>query len=234
MTQSAAPASKDMDCTVSNLIEPLGLRLQSLADDIREKSPDFAKTVDAFVARLQLAHAGNSTPKVGDLMPRFVMPDHDGKLVSLDEIIARGPTILAYYRGHWCPYCRLNITGLTEIQDKVGSAQIYAITPELQRHTRSLRAESGVRFPILTDMDAGYALSLGLGIWVDDTMSAMIAEAGKNVPSYQGGHEWVLPIPSVFVIDGDGIVRARHVDPDYRRRMELESILDAVRDLGCL
>ena len=43
---------------------------------------------------------------------------------------------------------------------------------------------------------------------------------------------WLLPIPAVFVLDRDGIVRARHVDPDYRRRMEIDDLVAAVRALG--
>ncbi len=56
----------------------------------------------------------------------------------------------------------------------------------------------------------------------------MIDRTGRNVPSFQGGGDWVLPIPAVFVIGADGIVAVRHVDPDYRRRMDLDALLAAV------
>jgi peroxiredoxin len=63
-------------------------------------------------------------------------------------------------------------------------------------------------------------LSLNLAIWVDDAMSSLIAGAGWDIPSYQGTSGWILPIPSVFVVGQDGLIKARHVDADYRRRME--------------
>lgn len=217
---------------VRNKDWPLNDRLRAIAQEVRNRSPEFADAVDTFVARLEAARAGIVAPQIGTPMPGFVMPDQDGNLVSLDDILDRGPAILAFHRGHWCPYCRLNMVGLAEIQNHLGDAQIYAISAELQRYTRELRAESGAQFPFLTDIDGGYALATGLAIWVDEVMAAMIAGAGWDIPGYQGGSAWVLPVPSVFILDRSGIVRTRHVDPDYRRRMELDAIVAGVRALA--
>jgi len=75
-------------------------------------------------------------------------------------------------------------------------------------------------------------LSIGLAIWVDEFMAEMIAGAGWDIPGYQGGQAWILPVPSVFILDTDGVIRTRHVDPDYRRRMEVDDLVGAVRLLG--
>ena len=139
-----------------------------------------------------------------------------------------GARKIAFHRGHWCPYCRLNAVALAEVQDKLGPTRIVAISAERQAFTRTIKAEAGARFPFLTDFGNGYALSLNLAIWVDEKMCAMIAGAGWDVPTYQGQAPWVLPIPSVFVVGMDGVIRARHVDPDYRRRMEMEDLRAAV------
>ncbi len=207
---------------------PLGERLKYVADCVREKGPDFAGAVDTFVARLEAAQAGSTAPQVGDHMPDFCMPDQDGRLVMLDDLLANGPVVLAFHRGHWCPYCRLNMVGLAEIETRVKPAQILAITPEKAEYTRLLRKESGAQFPFLSDAGCGFALSINLAVWVDEAMSSMIAGAGWDIPKYHGGGPWVLPIPSVFVVGQDGIITARHIDPDYRRRMELVDLLDAV------
>lgn len=232
MTHPLIAALDDTFQKVRSKDWPLSDRLRAIAEEVRLRSPEFADAVDTFVGRLEAARAGTGAPQVGDLMPGFTMPDQDGTLISLDEILERGPAVLAFHRGHWCPYCRLNMVGLAEIQGQLGDARIYAISAELQPYTRKLRAESGARFPFLTDIDGGYALAAGLVIWVDEVMSAMIAGAGWDIPGYQGGAGWLLPVPSVFILDRDGIVRTRHVDPDYRRRMELDSIVAGVRALA--
>jgi peroxiredoxin len=232
MTHPLVAALEDLFQTVRDKNWPLSRRLTAIADEVRSRSPEFADAVDVFVARLETAQAGGTAPQVGQAMPGFTMPDHDGRLVTLEEILSRGPAVLAFHRGHWCPYCRLNMVGLAEIQDRIGDARIYAISAEQQHYTRALKAESGARFPFLTDVDGGYALSAGLAIWVDELMAEMIAGAGWDIPGYQAGQAWILPVPSVFILDREGIVRTRHVDPDYRRRMELDAIIAGVRALG--
>lgn len=233
MTHPLVAALEEKFQKVRNMDQPLSDRLRAIADEVRNRSPEFADAVDTFVGRLERAQAGSGAPEVGEAMPDFSMPDQDGRLVRLDEILSSGPAILAFHRGHWCPYCRLNMVGLAEIQDRVGNAQIVAISSELQKYTRTLRAEAGAKFPFLTDLDGGYALSINLSIWVDDFMSSLIASAGWDIPNYHGGSAWVLPVPAVFIVDQDGIIRTRHVDPDYRRRMELDQVIDGVRALGC-
>ncbi len=232
MTHPLVAALEDVFQTVRNHDWPLSQRLKTIADEVRAKSPEFSAAVDTFVNRLEGAQAGEGAPKVGEVMPGFTMPDHDGRLVTLDEIVARGPAVLAFHRGHWCPYCRMNMVGLAEIEDQLGDARIYAISAEQQQYSRVLRRESGAKFPFLTDVDGGYALSINLAIWVDELMAGMIAGAGWDVPGYQGGQAWILPVPSVFILDDKGVVRTRHVDPDYRRRMELDAILAGVKALG--
>jgi peroxiredoxin len=98
----------------------------------------------------------------------------------------------------------------------------------VQQFTRTLRQQSGAQFPVLTDLGAGYILALGLAVLLDEPLARMISDAGWDVPLFQGGTGWVLPIPSVFIVRQDGTVAARHVDPDFRRRMELDDLMAAV------
>lgn len=232
MTHPLVAALESKFQSVRNNQWSLNRRLKAIADEVRSQSPEFADAVDAFVARLKRAEAGDGAPAVGEAMPDFALPDQNGRIVRLEDIVAAGPAVLAFHRGHWCPYCRLNMVGLGEIQDQLGDARIYAISAERQIYTRKLQAESGAKFPFLTDVDAGYALSINLAIWVDEAMSSLIASAGWDVPGYHGGQGWILPVPAVFVLDREGVVRTRHIDPDYRQRMELDAIVEAVAPLS--
>jgi peroxiredoxin len=206
-------------------------RLRVVADAARTHKPRYAEAVDNFALRLRDVQAGADAPKVGDTMPSFVLPDHEGRLVSLDEILKDGPAVVAFHRGHWCPFCRLSMIALAEIEQELKPAQIVAISTETQRYTRILREQTGAMFPVLTDMDAAYTMSLGLAVWVDTRLAGMIAEAGWDIPVYQGGTDWVLPIPSVFVVRQDGTIAGRHIDPDYRQRMEIDELLRCVNDI---
>ena len=211
---------------------PLGARLQFMADTVRGLSSVFAEAVDTFVARLDGAGAGAEAPKTGDVMPDFMLPDQTGRMVTLEELLANGPAVVTFHRGHWCPFCRLTLAGLAEIEAEVAPRAMVAISPERQQFARVLRAEAGAGFPFLSDVGSGYALSLGLAIWVDDTMSGLIAQAGWTVPEFQGTDGWIMPIPAVFVVGQDGRIIARHVNADYRKRMELDAILGVLKQVA--
>lgn len=209
---------------------PLRERLLVIADEVRNLSTVFAEAVDAFVGKLAAAEAGAAAPKIGDLLPDFLLPDQQGRLVSLASLLDEGPVVVAFLRGHWCPYCQTTAAALGEIADYAAArgAKIVAVTPESRKYSSQLAADSQQRFPVLTDVDNGYALALNLAIWVDDDMAQLIQGAGWDVPSYQTGCSWVLPIPATFVVGRDGRVVARYVNPDYRTRMEIEDILSGL------
>lgn len=207
----------------------LGTRLDHIAAKVRALSPVYHEAVDLFVERLERTGAGQDAPQVGDPMPGFVLPDDQGHLVSLEKLLEKAPVAIAFHRGHWCPYCRLNAVGLAEVEDDIKPVQIVAISAETQTYTREIKDEAHAHFPFLTDFANGYALSLNLAIWVDDEMSSLIAGAGWDIPKYQGTEGWIVPIPSVFVVGQDGLIKARHVDPDYRRRLELDDLRAAAK-----
>lgn len=216
-----------------NLNAPLAERLQAFADEVRALNAEFADTVERMVARLRLAGAGESAPHPGDPMPEFMLPDQSGTLVSLTELVERGPVVIAFHRGHWCPYCRITADALSRIHGQLQElgAGLVVITPEIERFNRELREAVGARYPVLSDMDNGYALMLNLAFYVGDEKKQLMKFAGWDIPPYNANDNWTLPIPATFVVGSDGLVKARHIDPDYRKRMDVEAILDAVAAL---
>ena len=205
-------------------------QLKAFSDAARQKRPQFAEAVDRLVGRLRESGAGTSAPQPGEPMPPFHLPDENGHIVSLDRLLAKGPVAVTFHRGHWCPYCRINIKALAHTQEKIASegGQIVAIMPDRQQFVSELKSAAKVPFPILTDMDNGYALSLNLAIWLGAEMQKMLAGL-RDLPSFQGNNSWILPIPATFVVAKDGLIRARFVDPDYRKRMAIDDLMAALK-----
>ena len=225
LLEDAFIQSRDMDASLAD-------RLQAFADQVRATGAVFQDSVNRLVARLREFEVGEHAPKRGEPMPNFVLPDESGHLVSLESLLKRGPVAVTFHRGHWCPYCRINTKALAEAQHQVAAAggQIAAIMPDRQHYAAELQAESDANFPILTDFENGYAMSLGLAFWVGAEMQDLMCQAGWDVAPSQGSDTWLLPIPATFVVGTDGIVTARFVDPDYRKRMAIEDLLAALRD----
>jgi len=210
---------------------PLSDKLKLVADEVRALSTVFAGAVDRMVIRQQESGAGEAAPQPGEPMPPFVLPDEAGRLVALDQLLRTGPVAIAFHRGHWCPYCRLNAIALAEVQKEIAAdgGQLVAIAPERGKFTNVLKSEAEAVFPILTDMDNGYALSLNLAIWVGSEMEQLISGAGWDLPTYQSNPSWMLPIPATFVVGSNGIITARFLDPDYRTRMDINELRTALK-----
>jgi peroxiredoxin len=210
---------------------PLADRLQAFANEVRRMGPHFQTAVDSLVDRLMESGAGTTAPKVGEPMPRFMLPDEQGNLVTLDDLINEGPVAVAFHRGYWCPYCRINVNALARAEKEIADERghIAAVVPDRQRFTAWLKSDAKAPFPILTDMDSGYAMSLDLAIWVGDEMKQLMVTAGWDPSVSQGTDNWALPIPATFIVGTDGVVTARFVDPDYRMRMAIEDMVAALR-----
>jgi peroxiredoxin len=214
-----------------NLEVPLTDRLQAFANEVRSLGPHFQTAIDALVNRLAQSNAGAAAPKVGEPMPAFLLSDEQGRLVRLEDFLREGPVALAFNRGHWCPYCRINIDALARAEEEVGAEHrhIVAIVPDRQKFALWLKSDAKAPFPILTDIDNGYAMTLSLAICVGDELKKMMVSSGWDPAVSQGTDNWMLPIPATFIVGTDGIVRGRFVDPDYRTRMAIEDMLAALR-----
>lgn len=220
--RSAFQRCRDMDATLRE-------QLEAYAAAGREIFPAYGEAVDRLVTRLNESGGGENAPRPGDSMPPFMLPDQSGNLVTLDSLIAKGPAAVMFFRGHWCPYCRLNVRAVSLAMDRIEAmgARVVAIMPELQQYAEKFKAESGAPFPVLTDLDNGYALSLNLAIWLGTEIQGLLSY--QNLAGYHGNDGWMLPIPAAFVVGREGLVKARFVDPDFRKRMEIDDLLAALR-----
>jgi peroxiredoxin len=210
----------------------LGERLQAYAAAGRDFFPAYSEAVDRLVARVHENGGGENAPRPGEPMPPFVLPDETGRLVTLPSLISKGPVIVMFYRGHWCPYCRLNVNAVIQARDQITAlgGQIVAIMPETQKYAERFKSDSDAPFPVLTDLDNGYALSLNLAIWLGSEIQQLLSYL--DLSDFHGNDSWMLPIPATFVVGRDGLVKARFVDPDFRKRMEIDDLLSAVRHAG--
>ncbi len=214
-----------------DLDAPLADRLKAFANEVQRAAPNLMASVDALVSRLKESDAGATAPKVGEPMPIFLLSDEQGRLVRLDDLLREGPVAIAFHRGQWCPYCRINIDALARAQEEVAAEhrRIVAIVPDRQKFAAWLKSDAKAAFPVLTDIDNGYAMSLGLAICVGDEMKHMMAKSGSDPSLSQGVDNWMLPIPATFIVGTDGVVQARFIDPDYRVRMAVEDMIAALR-----
>lgn len=211
----------------------LSQRLMNYRHHSARLRPDVASAYDALVARLEVLEQGAVGPQVGDPMPEFALPDENGAIVTLSSLLRAGPAVISINRGHWCPYCRLELHALAAQFGDIrrSGARLVSIMPDVAEFTRRFRAEQNLPFPILSDVDLGYSLLLGLVFSVGPEVRRLYEELGVDLASFQRNASYFLPIAAKFIVDVDGTIRAREVNVEFRQRMDPAAILAAVRAL---
>jgi peroxiredoxin len=207
---------------------PLSERLSSFSEVVRQFGRPFAEVYDDLVERIRSGEAGKAAPMPGDVMPPFLLPDGNNQLVSLDALLKDGPAVISFNRGHWCEYCLIELAAFRAALSEFSrtGARVVSIMPEAQSFISLTQHHEA--FPILADIDNGYALSLGLAIWLGEDVRRLYLEHGLHLETYQGNDTWLLPIPATFVVGRNGRVIDRFVDPDFRNRMDIADILSAL------
>ena len=168
---------------------PLPERLKLYLGESRELLPDLEATYDRLVARIaDNIRSSNQVPAVSEALPDFCLTDSQGKLVELAALLDNGPLVISFNRGPWCDYCGLELHSLARAHPEIVAAggDVVSIVPETAQYARKLQATRGVPFRVLTDMDLGYALSLGLVFWVGQKIMDMYRGFCIDLAQFQG------------------------------------------------
>ena len=178
-------------------------RLKLYLGESRKLLPELESTYDQLVARIaDNIQASNQVPAVGEVLPAFCLTDSEGKLVELAALLDNGPLVISFNRGPWCDYCGLELHSLARAHPEIVAAggEVVSIVPETAKYARNLQATRRVPFRVLTDMDLGYALSLGLMFWVGQKIMDMYRGFCIDLAQFQGNGGWFLPIPATLVV----------------------------------
>jgi peroxiredoxin len=169
--------------------------------------------------------------KVGAKAPDFSLPDPRGGAVTLSTLMQKGPIVLTFYRGGWCPFCDLQLRAYQKVLPGIRrlGAELVAISPQTADYALSDVEKKGLTFPVLTDAGNRVARQYGLVFAMSDVLRRLQEAFGNPIPKFNGDDTWELPMPGTFVLDRGGVMRLAHVDPDYTRRLEPVAILDALR-----
>jgi peroxiredoxin len=211
----------------------LNSRLSTYRRESEVRRPEFAKAYDELVERLNVLDQGQVGPRLGELMPRFDLPDESGHLISLSSLLQTSPVVISINRGHWCPYCKLELRSLAAINNEIErlGARVVSIMPDSARFTDAYITNNDLPFPVLSDIDLGYSLSLGLIFWVGAEIQKLYQEVGVELEKYHGNQAYFLPMAAKFIVGCDGLVKARQVNIEFRERMEPEAIITTLENL---
>ena len=179
-----------------------------------------------LIASGAAAHA----KKVGDKAPAFALNDADGNIVSSAELLKKGPLVVSFYRGVWCPYCNMDLQALEAAKpqfDKRGAA-LVAISPQTAPNSRKSARQNKLSFPILSDANGEVAAAFGLRFRLPDYLIELYMRLRNDLPAFNNDPSWTLPMPARYVIGTDDTILYAEVNPDYTQRPEPADLIPAL------
>ena len=211
---------------------PLWRRLEAYIEAQRSFGSPFVEATERLVLRLRSGEVGRDAPQIGEEMLSFLLPDQAGRLVDLDELTRDGPLVVSFNRGHWCPFCRIELAALAEAHAEIVAlgARIVSIMPDRQAFVGRLPGEVTGRLTVLSDIDCAYALSLGLVMWLGEELKGLMLRFGVSLEEIHGSSGWFVPVPATFVVGRDRRVVARMVEAEFRKRMGIAEIERALKE----
>ncbi len=170
----------------------------------------------------------------GGAAPEFTLQDADGNTVSSRSLLSRGPLVITFYRGVWCPYCNFDLQALEEVRPEieVRGGRLVAISPQSPANSRKSQRDNKLNFPILSDTGAAVADMFGLRFSLPDDLIEVYKQFGNDLSKINDDPSWVLPMPARYVVRTDGTIAYSEINPDYTRRPEpsdLLPVLDRLR-----
>ncbi|MBU2938730.1 AhpC/TSA family protein [Lacinutrix sp. C3R15] len=200
----------------------------------RQANPDFMKGVDAIIKKAKAFQQGADAIKINEKAPDFELPNAEGKFITLQSLLIKGPVVVIFYRGSWCPYCNLQLRALqARLKDihELG-ATLIAISPEVPDGSMTKNEISKMEFVVLSDQDAKVASQYGVSWEVPEfLMEHMRVDRNLDLETINNGNKNILPIPATFVLDTDGVVKWSYVNVDYRTRSEPDEVIQALKSL---
>jgi peroxiredoxin len=165
--------------------------------------------------------------QTGETAPDFNFINAADEQTSLYELLATGPTVINFFRGFWCSFCRTELEAYQKVQSKLETlgAHYLAVSPhqEIQEdeHFQNL----------ICDCDNQIAESFGIVYELQDDEKALFREWGICLDEINQCRKWELPLPAVYLIGQDRLVEFEYVDADFRKRLSPDELIEGLMRL---
>ncbi|MGJ8641403.1 MAG: peroxiredoxin-like family protein [Opitutaceae bacterium] len=168
--------------------------------------------------------------EVGSTAPDVSFTKADGSSIELKTITAEKPTVIVFYRGSWCPYCTRHLAALGDMESQLleKGYQIIAVSPDSPQKVKEYEASEGANYAIYSDAFMEAASAFGLAFKVDERRRKKLASYNIDIEDASGKAHHLLPVPAVYIVGQDGLIKFRYYNPNYKTRLSADDILKAI------
>jgi peroxiredoxin len=193
--------------------------------------PERQATMDRHVAHLAASGISENAKQVGDRAPVIQLRDQHGQEFDVASLLAKGPVIVNFYRGGWCPFCNLELKAYQDILPRIrgAGANLVAISPEKPDDTVTTAEKNALTFPVLSDVGQKVGKAFGLVYAFTDDVRSVYDGFKLDIPTKNGvPDDWSLPLSATYLIDRDGTILFADTSVDYRERSDPLDVLQVL------
>ena len=165
---------------------------------------------------------------IGETLPNANFQNVEGEYVQLKALLEEKPTVLVFYRGGWCPYCNVQLSGLVEIEEDVLELgyQIVAISPDDYKNLQSTIENNSTEYKLLSDPNGKFIKEIGIAFKTSSSLKEYITSK-----SQKGETSSVMPAPTVMIVDKKGVIKFEYINPNYKERISGEMLLSVLKTI---
>ena len=165
---------------------------------------------------------------IGEKLPNANFQNAEGEYVQLKAVLEEKPTVLVFYRGGWCPYCNVQLSGLVDIEEDVLELgyQIVAISPDDYKNLQSTIENNSTKYKLLSDPNGKFIKKIGIAFKTSSSLKEYITGKGQK-----GETSSVMPAPTVMIVDKKGVIKFEYINPNYKERISGEMLLSVLKTI---
>ena len=165
---------------------------------------------------------------IGETLPNANFQNADGPSIQLRTLLEEKPTVLVFYRGGWCPYCNVQLSGLVEIEENILNLgyQIIAISPDDYKNLQSTIENNSTKYKLLSDPNGNFIKEIGIAFKTSSSLKEYIVGKGQK-----GETSPVMPAPTVIIVDKKGVIKFEYINPNYKERISGEMLLSVLKTI---
>ena len=165
---------------------------------------------------------------IGETLPNASFQNAEGKFVQLKALLEEKPTVLVFYRGGWCPYCNVQLSGLVEIEKDILELgyQIVAISPDDYKNLQSTIENNSTKYKLLSDPNGKFIQEIGIAFKTSSSLKEYIIGKGQK-----GETSSVMPAPTLMIVDKKGVIKFEYINPNYKERISGEMLLSVLKTI---
>ncbi|MFC7786063.1 peroxiredoxin-like family protein [Rossellomorea sp. GCM10028870] len=171
--------------------------------------------------------------RAGEKAPNFTLPDATGKEIQLEDMLKKGPVILTFYRGGWCPYCNMELRAYQQLMEdiKEAGAELIAVSPQTPDASLSTKEKNELDYVVLSDEGNKVADEYKLVYKLPPYLVEIYKGKGLDLEKANDSDSWTLPVSATYIIKQDGTIAYEYTKADYKDRVEPSEVVEKLKSL---